>query len=210
MAAPITHIVLTDKVFDKYFKGKNKKDFFIGATFPDIRYLANIKREITHQESDSQLPKEENSFKAGMRFHSLIDEIWNKFVRPNGNFVLYPKLKNSVNGITSFKLLEDELLYEKIGNWKKYIKFFDEILSDELLFNTPEKKIEKWHKILQKYFSRRPNDSDREAFIKGLGFSKEIADEMNYNVDLMKNNQRTVQAIMELYNNFELILRKYE
>ncbi len=206
MAAPITHIVLTDKVFDKYFKDKNKKDFFIGTIFPDIRYLAGIERKMTHLSYN----KEENSFKAGMRFHSLIDDIWNKLVRADDNSALSPELKNSVNGITSFKLLEDGLLYEKIDNWQEYVSFFDEVLPDELLFDIPEEKVKKWHKILQKYFSRRPNDSDREAFIKGIGFSKETVDEMNDSISLMKNDQRIVQAIKELYNNFESILEKYE
>ena len=206
MATPIAHIVLTDKVFGKYFKDKNKKDFFIGTSFPDIRYLANIEKKTTHLSYN----KEKNSFKAGMRFHSLIDEIWNKFVRSNDNFILYSKSRNSVNDITSLKLLEDELLYGKINNWKQYIKFFDEVLSDELSFNIPEKKIKKWHKILQKYFLRKPNDSDRENLLKFLGFSKEIIDEMNHNVNLMKNDQIIVQAIMGLYNDFESILIKYD
>ena len=48
MAAPITHIVLTNKIFNKYFSNKEKGDFFIGASFPDIRYLKVIKREKTH------------------------------------------------------------------------------------------------------------------------------------------------------------------
>jgi len=39
MAAPITHIALTEKIFDKFFKDKKRKDFFIGTLFPDIRYL---------------------------------------------------------------------------------------------------------------------------------------------------------------------------
>jgi len=206
MATPITHIVLTDKVFDKYFKDKNKKDFFIGTSFPDIRYIADIKRKTTHLFND----EEENSFKAGMGFHCLIDKTWNKFVISNNNFILYSKLKNSVNDITSLKLLEDELLYGKINNWKQYIKFFDEVLSDEFLFNIPEKKIEKWHKILKKYFLRKPNDSDRESFLKDLRFPKKTIDEMNHNINLMKNDQRIVQAIMGLYNDFESILKKYD
>ena len=48
MAAPITHIALTEKIFDKFFKNKTRKDFFIGTSFPDIRYLKVIDRDKTH------------------------------------------------------------------------------------------------------------------------------------------------------------------
>jgi len=44
MAAYITHIVLTDKIFDKHFSNKNKAEFYIGTSFPDIRYLGVIKK----------------------------------------------------------------------------------------------------------------------------------------------------------------------
>ena len=35
MAAPITHIVLSEKVFDKYFKDKDKKEFITGIGMPE-------------------------------------------------------------------------------------------------------------------------------------------------------------------------------
>lgn len=48
MATPITHIVLTEKVFEKFFKDKTRKDFFIGTSFPDIKYLKVIDRDKSH------------------------------------------------------------------------------------------------------------------------------------------------------------------
>ena len=44
MGTDITHIVLTEKIYDYLFRNKIKKDFFIGTLFPDIRYLEVIKK----------------------------------------------------------------------------------------------------------------------------------------------------------------------
>lgn len=81
MAAPITHVVLTAKIFDNFFQDKVKKDFFIGTLFPDIRYLKVIDRDQTHFSnlSISDL-KTEDSFLAGMKFHSMIDVVREKFI----------------------------------------------------------------------------------------------------------------------------------
>jgi hypothetical protein len=49
MATPITHILLTDKVYEEHFKDCDKKEFFLGTILPDIRYLdKSISRESMH------------------------------------------------------------------------------------------------------------------------------------------------------------------
>jgi len=193
MATPITHIVLTNKVFNEKFKDKKKRDFFVGTVFPDIRYLAKIERRFTH----SLDFKETNSFKAGIKFHYLIDNVWNEFVRLDNN-------------ITSFKFLEDELLYEKINDWKEYIGYFDKVFSDELLFNISKEKTKEWHNILQEYFSKKPDDSTRENFIKNLEFPKERINQINRNVNLLKKDKKIIQSINDFYNNFELLLKNHD
>lgn len=47
MAAPITHVALTEKIFNNIFHNYDKKEFIIGTSFPDIRYLGTIDREKT-------------------------------------------------------------------------------------------------------------------------------------------------------------------
>ncbi|HPR92239.1 MAG TPA: hypothetical protein PLR64_03240, partial [Candidatus Dojkabacteria bacterium] len=48
MAAPITHIVLSEKVLKKFFPRTEKKKFLIGTSLPDIRYLGVVDRNATH------------------------------------------------------------------------------------------------------------------------------------------------------------------
>jgi len=203
MAAPITHIVLTDKVFNKYFQDKEKKDFFVGTSLPDIRYLKVIARNKVHFNNlNLDKIKQENSFLAGLKFHSLLDKARENFVVSKDIYSLCPK---SEYIIQSLKLLEDDILYDKIQNWQEFIDFFDEILPEELALDISKESLNKWHKILQKYFSKQPNDDTRKILLTDLGFSEEIAKEINENIKQMKDNQEIIQIIKELYNNLESI-----
>jgi hypothetical protein len=77
MAAPIAHIFLAVQILVGPFKVmSHEKEFIIGTSFPDIRYLKVIERAETHFENVTlnDIKKETNSFKAGMLFHSFVDQ----------------------------------------------------------------------------------------------------------------------------------------
>lgn len=75
MPGPVTHIVLADKLFDRYFSGKDRRAFYVGTLFPDIRYLGVIGREQTHLPVAGIAEVAENrAFRAGMLFHALTDK----------------------------------------------------------------------------------------------------------------------------------------
>ena len=49
MAAPATHIVLTDKIYNRYFSDIDRKKFYIGTLFPDIyKIVKKTERARTH------------------------------------------------------------------------------------------------------------------------------------------------------------------
>ncbi|MBU2564135.1 hypothetical protein KKA23_00925 [Patescibacteria group bacterium] len=207
MATPITHIVLTEKVFNKYFSDKNKEDFYIGTIFPDIRYLGVIDRDKTHFPLKclklEDIKKEQNSFIAGLKFHSLIDDIREKFVKSKDIYLLIPESKYKIQ---TLKILEDELYYNKVNNWKQFINFLDNILPEELSFNIKEKDIGRWHNILQDYFSQKPDKQTIWNFANGLNFSEESKNEI---IDLIKQirlNDKIKHVIEEFYNNFDKLL----
>lgn len=202
MAAPITHIVLTNKIFDKHFRDKDKKKFFIGTSFPDIRILKVINREKTHFKNiNIGEIKAENSFLAGLKFHSLLDGIREKFIISKDIYSLYPKSKYTAEW--PLKLLEDEILYNHVDNWSEFIDFLNEILPEETSFGIDEADIKKWHKILQKYFSQKPTNGFRNEVFRDLGHSKDFIDELNTGIDQMIADRKVIQAIEELYNNFD-------
>lgn len=76
MAAPITHIVLTKKIYKQHFSEKSFDEFIIGTSLPDIRYLKTVDRDKTHfPTSMLNEIKQEQSFTAGLKFHSIVDRV---------------------------------------------------------------------------------------------------------------------------------------
>jgi len=206
MAAEITHLVLAEKVFGRHFADKNKKKFFIGTLFPDIRYLGAIERNKTHFRNLKLAEiRNESSFWAGLKFHSFVDENRSRFLR---NYPTISELlvafrgKKIANIDRCLKLLEDELLYKKINNWQMYVKFLDDILSEELLFNIAKETIKKWHRMLQNYFSRQPTNEARKKLLLAMGFPESKIKQSNKIINKMKSNEAVCQLVEDFYDYF--------
>ena len=108
MSAPITHIVIAKELLDTQPDTFSKRDFFIGTSFPDIRYLKVIERDKTHNPKTtlSEVLNTTNSFRSGLLFHSLVDEVREKSIQDNDIYSLIPKLKYITQAL---KLVEDEI-----------------------------------------------------------------------------------------------------
>lgn len=206
MATPITHTALTEKIFNKLFKNKIRKDFFIGTLFPDIRYLKVINRKKTHYSNliVSDL-KNDESFLAGIKFHSILDQVREEFIAKNNVYSLCPKSKYITQ---SLKILEDELFYKNIKDPNVYVNYLNEILPAEKEYNITEKDLKKWHSLLQKYFQKQPNQNTVTDFILNVNFTREIANEINKNISTMRTDKKIIKIIENLYNNFDLLIIK--
>jgi len=204
MAAPITHIALTTKIFDKFFKDKIRKDFFIGTSFPDIRYLKVIDRDKTHHDnlSIANLGNDE-SFSAGVKFHSILDIAREKFIVDNNIYSLCPESKYITQSV---KILEDEIFYEQVKDWDVYIEYLNEILLNEKDFGIAEKDIQRWHTLLQQYFQKQPDEQAVKNFTLSIGFTEEVAVEINENIAKMKANKKIINIIKNLYKNFNSLI----
>lgn len=202
MAAPITHIVLADKIFDKYFSGKNRKEFFVGTSFPDIRYYDNLDREKTHQNGKSieEIAKE-GSFLAGAHFHAFLDEKWGNFYRSlqDHPFFLEPSHLSSV----SLKFFQDELLYGFFKDWERVVGFFDAIPEEEKHFEIAEKDIAGWHALLKKYFIEKPNNETRRLVLTDTGFNYDFVDQVDLFIEKMRGDKRIIRAAGDFYDKFE-------
>ncbi len=200
MAAPITHIALTEKIFDKFFKDKIRKDFFIGTSFPDIRYLKVIDRNKTHYDSLSITNLEnDESFSAGVKFHSILDQAREKFIVENDTYSLCPESKYITH---SLKILEDEVFYQHVKDWNLYTEYLNEILQNEKDYGVAEKDLKKWHSLLQQYFQQQPNNGAVRNFTLGIGFTEEITTEINENIAVMRADKKIINIIKNLYKNF--------
>ena len=204
MAAPITHITLTEKIFNKFFKNKKRKDFFIGTLFPDIRYLKVIGRDKTHYGGLSIADlKNDESFLAGVKFHSILDNARENFMIGNDIYSLCPKSKYITQ---SLKIFEDKIFYQHITDWSIYINYFNEILQAERDYGITEKNLEKWHSLLQQYFQNQLDKDAVKNFTIGIGFTKEISDEINNNITIMRANKKIIEILKNLYKNFDSLI----
>lgn len=210
MATQITHIVTADKVFPKYFSQLLKKDFYIGTTFPDIRYLGSIERDQTHSYNLNlqDIINESNSFVSGIKFHSLLDLVREDFVSKQGIYELFET--QAPNKYAIPKLFEDEVLYLKIANWEVIIRFYDEILPEEVRYQIPRGNMDKWHKSLQNYFRQSPNDSSRIQHGLDLRQSQDILNLFNQGVAELRANERASEIVEEFYDNLERLLEEWQ
>lgn len=153
MAAPIAHIYLALQILAGPLNGQfNEKEFLIGTSFPDIRYLKLIERANTHfhKVTIEDIKKEKDSFKAGMLFHSFVDEKREEYIEQNGIYERLPKFRFTTQ---SLKFAEDKIL-RSLFDIAKYKAHFDKILPQEKNFKISDENISRWHDFLKGYFSK--------------------------------------------------------
>jgi len=206
MAAPITHIVLAKELLDSHPSIFSERDFFIGTSFPDIRHLHVIERNKTHNPETTlkKVLENKNSFHSGLLFHSLVDEMREKFIQKSNTYSLAPKSKCITQALKS---VEDEILFHRIEDWRKIIMYTDSVLEEETTFSIDRKDIEKWHALLKDYFSDRPSKDTRKKFFVAIGFGEQDIEEIESTITLVKKNEKIVEILKGVYYNFNNLLR---
>lgn len=153
MAAPIAHIFLALQILAGPLKGRfDEKEFLIGTSFPDIRYLKLIERADTHFHGVTleDIKKEKDSFRAGMLFHSFVDEKREEYIEKNKIYERLPKFRFTTQ---SLKFAEDKILRSQF-DVKRYEAYFNEPLAQERAFNISDANITRWHDFLKGYFAK--------------------------------------------------------
>jgi hypothetical protein len=208
MATPIVHVVLTDKIFDKFFKDKNKKKFFIGTCLPDIRYIRVIDRNKTHfKDVDFYDLGEESSFFSGLKFHSILDKVRENYVVKNNTYDMCPNSKFSP---LALKILEERVLYNRVNDWKEYIGYLDEVLLEEKSLGLNDSDVKKWHRLLQENFSQQPTEKSTYDFSSELFFTDQDIREINRIAKKLKSNKKILKIIKNLYDSFESLIERHK
>ncbi len=198
MAAPITHIVLANKIF-KDLPNISRKEFFVGTSFPDIRYIRVIDRDKTHVKDVSlENIKNESSFKAGFLLHSLVDKLREDYLDKNGLYNLIPKSGLAMQAV---KLFEDKILYDKLSDWSFVADYFKDILPEESEFPIQKQDISKWHKILSDYLAQKPSPESRAPFFKELYFTDEQTKQIELLIKEMESKPELIDLIQSFYQN---------
>lgn len=204
MAAAATHIVLANKIYKSHFADKKFSEFIVGTSFPDIRYLGVIDRSLTHF-YDLKIDdlKKEDSFTAGLKLHSLVDQVREQYVKQNGLYELFPQSQFITQSV---KFYEDRVLYKLIDNWQEIVKSFNGIYKSELAFGVGEGDIKKWHDLLITFLSKTPVDKDIYDFVERIEKPKAVADEMISTINGVSDSNKAIQIIMSFYNDFEKLI----
>ncbi len=171
MAAPITHLFLADKFWDKHWE-IDWFQFFAWNCLPDIRYIdRTIERTKFHMKilTIDEILAEKSDFLKGVKFHSFVDEKRDYFYEENG--VYTPGTSDKVF-IYSLKVLEDDILYSRLSIRQKFIEFFTayKFPSDDI----NEETIKKWKGVLCNYLSLQPCTNSRRDFILWIGLTEEL------------------------------------
>lgn len=170
MAGPVTHIVLALQILHLLPTTVDRQAFIIGTSFPDIRYMAKLERDKTHIEpvSWNDVVNEPSSFRAGMLFHNLVDEVRLQYFEPN----FYDKTNLSQYTPIYIKLFplmlktaEDAFLYTKTNRWKEIASYFDTIYQEELDFGVPEHVLRTWHEMIKTYIAHETTAESIAQFV---------------------------------------------
>ncbi|MCB1115080.1 MAG: hypothetical protein KDK71_01315 [Chlamydiia bacterium] len=154
-AGPMTHLYLAEEFCNALRYGEEEtKQFLIGTSLPDIRYLTHCPRENTHFPVTSlkEVIECPSPFLAGMKFHAWVDEEREAFVLASG---IYKKiaLYTNVKRETFLKFLEEEIIdYDG----RKWGDLFGAPIKEEETYAHYE-QIAKWHFFVWGSMQARPS-----------------------------------------------------
>lgn len=206
MAAPIGHIYLALKVLAGPLQGIDAQAFLVGTMLPDIRYWAHMPREYTHKKTVSinDVLREPDAFKAGILFHSLVDNVRDDFFRRHPALAL---MRFADYRGYLMKNIEDLVLFDHVLD-KSFVRYFDEVLASEVKLVGDRALVNKWHLMLQQYFMEGPNvrtiyrllyqDLPAKNWYKQVGIK--IFYQLSSN---LAHNEQIKKSILSFYENFE-------
>ncbi len=204
MAAPVTHIVLADLAHRRFFPDVPRREFLIGTSFPDIRYLVGIKREITHFPDVSVRGCEGSSpFMAGAKFHSVVDNVREAYVRSRNAYDHVPASRYASQAL---KFFEDEVLYDRFDGWQGVIGDFATIPYAESPFPVEKKGIDAWYASIRRYFATPPTPETQKEFIVSTDLTEAAAIEIRRVIDGMRDNAALCGIIVDFHGSFLSLL----
>lgn len=171
MPAPLTHIVFSFVFLQNNPGVFDQRDFIVGSVAPDIRYLGVARRSDTHLVSPTfeQVYKAKTSFEAGWIFHSLVDCMFDSYLKKHGGLAHIMPLPG---GGLFLKILQDSMLFEKCNAWKDIATYFDGersvLKAEETEKKFPRRKIIEWHNLITMLIKNRLLIGKEKDFIACL------------------------------------------
>lgn len=224
MAGPIAHIFCALAFLNSNYNTiEDKQAFLLGTSFPDIRYLGVIERTQTHIPNIKwdDVVNEKSAFKAGLLFHSLVDQAREGYFESHGLYDIdigvHPQFRSHV-----LKLFEDILLHDSISEWPKIVAYFDDILQEERAYPIAPESLQNWHAILQIYCAKKPGIHTLISFANNNQIKKKMGIEKLSQADIdcaeegftdtfnmLNKNETLIKIIHDFYSNCITILQSY-
>ena len=179
----------------------------MGTLFPDIRYIAKIKREVTHDDHMSleEILEEKSPFIAGIKFHSYVDLYREEYVNQQKLYWRYAHLAVAHHN-SFFKFVEDEIVFDSV-NKPECFECLKKAYPEEHRYQVEEKTIRRWHQLLQLSFSIRPTKLIYFLHLFNLGFFHLTSEQINEWNSTLQNFSETeemqtyVKAMLQYIDN---------
>lgn len=159
MPWPAAHILVAEDFLDSITSQLDRKRFIVGTSFPDIRYPARLERGQTHfSQPTIQEILSESPFRAGLLFHSLVDNLWNNEFHHQA--YLKTQLPHNPAMMHTLKILQDVFIYDRLEKWNEISGYFKEIIPEEDQYDAPKSMIKRWHQVISHYLGKPPQFED--------------------------------------------------
>lgn len=156
MAAPVGHIICALALLNSgTVKISDQSAYFAGTSFPDIRYISDVKRAVTHQLKDDTMAyvKQAGSdFELGRRLHVFVDHEREKHMREHD---AYRFVANGPYSTHMLKMVEDNILFDRLKGKFNEAEVFKRILPEEKAYGLSDQSLLAWHQILQSYLDSK-------------------------------------------------------
>ena len=214
-AGQVTHFYLADRYLahkPKNYTEAERRSFMLGTLFPDIRYLAKIAREKTHEKNVTleDVQQAASPFSAGMKFHSFVDLERIRLVREWKSLdVLLGEVKE--HRIAFLKLLEDEILFDQT-HFGDIAALFAQVLPEELASGIPPATVERWHHLLMGACMHKPSVLVARAASGGasaFGIPSAILQVWGRQLPLEASKQIMKDYVRKLTNEFQQMFQTF-
>ena len=206
MATHVTHIVLTDSIYEEFFPDCSKKEFILWTILPDIRYLdKTIPREKYHMKDVSldAVLWQKDCFQKWIYFHSLVDQVRDNFYISKWIYTFWW----DEDFIVALKLFEDQYFYNKIKKRDEYLKLFDDIPYEKAP-DIKKESLDTRYMMIKEWIMESPNNTARRIFQKQLGLSEEYTNRINNIIGKIEKDEKLLRIIDELYESFKELIQK--
>jgi len=158
-ASQLTHAYLAKKWLVLNNKSEDYKAAFTrGTLFPDIRYYANVSRELTHEDNVTlqAIAACPDAFIAGKKFHSFVDQArWKVAIQIGSRVEKIVKKKAPVlqkHTELLLKFAEDDVIFANNDQCTEVAGYLGPIDEPMRAINIPDKQLIGWYNLLKAWY----------------------------------------------------------